>query len=283
MFGLSAIVVTIAVLIQAVLQWYLQGLIAPQVADALGDLDPAGSLGLVDSVGASLGQLLTAPVVSIATTILSGLLIVSVSRSVLGEKVALGEVLRSRRVWMVLGFTLLLTVAELLVVAAWAALVVLFATQSWVAPAVLVGLLGGVLLVVGAVWITGRTLLVSPALMLEGKAFRPTVARAWRLTRGSFWRLFGIYLLVNVIVLVITEIITFPAGIVAAFVLQDPLLTSFGSLVLLSVAQVIALTLSTVFISSVVALLYIDVRMRREGLDIELARAAESRAAEARA
>jgi len=50
---------------------------------------------------------------------------------------------------------------------------------------------------------------------------------------------------------------------------------SFGSILVSGVAEVIAMTLSTAFLAAVVALLYIDVRMRREGLDVELARASD--------
>ena len=70
----------------------------------------------------------------------------------------------------------------------------------------------------------------------------------------------------------------FPATLIAQLVLRDPTATSFGSVVVIGIATIIASTLSTTFVSSVVALLYIDVRMRREGLDVELARAAETTA-----
>lgn len=51
--------------------------------------------------------------------------------------------------------------------------------------------------------------------------------------------------------------------------------TSFVAIAIESVAQAIALTLTISFSAAVVSLLYIDVRMRREGLDVELARAAQ--------
>jgi hypothetical protein len=278
MFGLAALVVTLAVTIQSVIQWYVKGLLAPQLTDLATDVDPSGQMGFADQIGSSAGLLISTPVTALATTVLTGLLIVSVSRSVLGQVASVGEVLRSWRVWLVVAFSVLSGLAVIVVAGVLATGVVLLAVNHQEGLAVLVGLLGAFLFVVATVWFSTRTLLVPPALMLEGKKFWPTVARAWRLTRGSFWRLFGIYLLTSILAGIIAQIIVFPATLIAALVLRDPTATSFGSVVLVGIATVIASTLSTTFVSSVVALLYIDVRMRREGLDVELARAAEATA-----
>jgi hypothetical protein len=278
MFGLAALVVTLAVILQSVIQWYVKGILAPQLSDLSVDLDPSGQMGFAEQVGSSIGLLIAAPVTSIASTILTGLLIVSVSRSVLGQVATVGEVLRSWRVWLVVGFTFLSGIVILTVLAVLVTGVTLLAVNDQVALAVLVGLGGSLAFVAAAVWFTTRTLLVPPALMLEGKKFWPTIARAWRLTRGTFWRLFGIYLLTTILAGIIAQIIVFPATLIAQIVLRDPTATSFGSVVIIGIATIIASTLSTTFVSSVVALLYIDVRMRREGLDVELARAAESTA-----
>lgn len=277
MFGLAALVVTLAVTLQSVLQWYVGGIVAPQLTDLSVEIDPSGQMGFAEQMGASFGLLLAAPVTTIATTILTGLLILSVSRSVLGQVATVGEVLRSRRVWLVVGFTFLTGLLALLVFGAVAAAVVLLAVNDQIGAAVLVGL-GSLLLVVPVVWFATRTLLVPPALMLEGKKFWPTITRAWKLTRGSFWRLFGIYLLTSILAAIIAQIIVVPATVISTLVLQDPTGLSFGSIVVNGIATVIASTLSTTFVSAVVALLYIDVRMRREGLDVELARAAEATA-----
>lgn len=276
MFGLSAVVITVAVVVSSLLTWYVQGLVAGDVADLMADLDPSGATGLADQMSMVVGQMLTAPLTSLATTILTGLLIVSVSRSVLGRTISIGEVLRSPRVWWVVGFTLLAGLAPVLAYAAVAGAVVGLVAADLVPVAVVVGLVGVLLLVVGLVWFTTRTLLVTPALMLEGKGFWSTVARAWRLTRGSFWRLFGIYLLVNILVGIVLQIILVPVGLIALLVTQDPTATSFGSVVINGIGTTVGLTLATTFTAAVVALLYIDVRMRREGLDIELGRAAQA-------
>ncbi|WP_315097658.1 glycerophosphoryl diester phosphodiesterase membrane domain-containing protein, partial [uncultured Cellulomonas sp.] len=278
MFGLAALVVTVAVTLQSVIQWYVKGVVAPQLADLSGELDPSGQMGVADQLGQSFGLLIAAPVTTIASTVLTGLLIVSVSRSVLGHVATVGEVLRSWRVWLVVGFTFLSGLAVAAVLGVLVGGVVLLAVNDQTGPAVALGLLGGLAFVVAAVWFSTRTLLVPAALMLEGKKFWPTVGRAWRLTRGSFWRLLGIYLLTSFLAGIIAQFILFPATLIAQLVLRDPSVTSFGSVVLIGIATVIATTLSTTFVSSVVALLYIDVRMRREGLDVELARAAETTA-----
>ena len=111
MFGMSAIVVTIAVALQSLISWYVEGLVSTQFTDLANELDPEGVAGLDSSLSASVGQLSGLPITALATTVLTGLLIVSVSRSVLGQVVTVREVLRGGRVWLVVAFSLLLGVA----------------------------------------------------------------------------------------------------------------------------------------------------------------------------
>uniref|UniRef100_UPI00196B5F98 glycerophosphoryl diester phosphodiesterase membrane domain-containing protein n=1 Tax=Cellulomonas endophytica TaxID=2494735 RepID=UPI00196B5F98 len=273
MFGLSALVVTVAVAIGAVLQWYLSGYLVGGVDDAFGSADPSGLL--AEQLGAGLGLAFVSVVLLVATPVLTGLVIVSVSRSVLGRKISFGEALRQPRAWLVLLFTVLLGLAATVAVVLVVLLVVAVAQQSEGLAAV-VGLVAALALLVVTVWVSVRTLLVPPAIMLEGGRFWPSVQRAWRLSRGSFWRLLGTYLLVNVLLSIVQQVVLTPAGVLAGV-----LGASVGTgpyLLVLSVATVLATTLATTYLASVVALLYIDVRMRREGLDIELARAASATA-----
>ncbi|CAM5781291.1 hypothetical protein [Cellulomonas persica] len=280
MFGLSLLVIAVAVLLKAVLTWYVGGLVAGEFTDWADSrsLDTGLDGDTTSVLGSSIAQLVTLPVSALASTVLTGLLIVSVSRSVIGRKVSISEVLRSGRVWHVVGFTLLLGIATTLATGALVGVAVLLArSESWGLFALFV-VLAVLVAIVGGVWITVRTLLVPAALMLEERKFWPTVARAWRLTRGSFWRLFGIYLLTSVLVQIVAQIILYPVTLVLMFVFPSTDLLSFGAIAVTSVGEILALTLTTVFMSSVVALLYIDTRMRREGLDIELQRAAEQAA-----
>ncbi|MCL2464242.1 MAG: hypothetical protein FWF28_04140 [Micrococcales bacterium] len=278
MFGLSAVVVTIGVIASDLLASYLSGLLAGPLNDFFGSLPADGSAAFpsdfVGQMTTSVGTLLAVPVTSLITTILTGLLVVAVSRSVLGRAISVREVLHSGRVWWVLGFTLLSMLAVLAVGAILVGIVVVLATSHQVGFAVLVAILGLLGYAVAAVWFNTRTLLVTPALMLEGKGFWATVARAWRLTRGSFWRLFGIWLLAAVIMGFISGVIAVPFTLIAGLVASG-----LGATVITSIGNIISMTAATTYTSAVLALLYIDVRMRREGLDIELGRAATADAA----
>ncbi|GIG39656.1 glycerophosphoryl diester phosphodiesterase membrane domain-containing protein [Cellulomonas phragmiteti] len=275
MFGLSAVVVTVAVALQTLVQLYVTSLIGAALGDATldGAMTAADSAMISEMLSTSGGQVLTIPLLVPVTSVLTGLLIVSVSRSVIGEKVALREVWRTRRVWLLVGFGLLQLLASVLAFALWIGAVVGLAAAGADWEAFGVALLGGLGLLAAVVWVTARTLLVPPALMLEGKRFWPTVARAWRLTRGSFWRLLGIYLLSNLLVSVLMYLFLVPAAVVAGLVTATSGSESLTILVS-ALGQVVGLTLSTTFLAAVVALLYVDVRIRREGLDLELARAA---------
>ncbi len=284
MFGLSSVAVAIAVLLSALLTYYVSGFVTAPLNDVLGStstgLSPAQSGLFSGDAAYAFGSLVTVPITALVTTILTGLLVVAVSRSVLGRSITVREVLRSRRVWWVVGFSLLSGLVVVLATAVLVGPVVLLAASHQDGAAVAVGLLALLVLVVGAVWFSTRVLLVTPALMLEGKGFWVTVARAWRLTRRSFWRLFGIWLLVSVLMSVLQQIIVTPFSIIASFTSSGQLVSA-ASLAITSVGQIIALTATTTYTSAVVALLYIDVRMRREGLDIELGRAATADAAAA--
>ncbi|WP_147794039.1 glycerophosphoryl diester phosphodiesterase membrane domain-containing protein [Cellulomonas sp. Y8] len=281
MFGLTAVVVAVATAVGALIQWYLAGIFAGAVNDLFtssAGLTPADTELLGDSFGTSLASVAGIPLTALATTILTGLLILSVSRSVIGQRISARDVVRGqgKRIFWVIGFGLLLGLATSVAVAALVGLVVLVgSTSDSVGLTVLVGLLAAAVAVVGGFWVTIRTLLAPAAIMLEGGGFWASVARAWRLTRGSFWRLLGLYLLVSILVGIISQIVVVPVTLISQLVLNDPLMTSGPSIALTAIGTAIATTITTVFMAGVVALAYIDVRMRREGLDVELARAAE--------
>ena len=280
MFGFSAVVVAVAAVIGGIVWW----LVVPSVAAFIDSSFPdefstAGEEEFLASVYSMYSML---PFLILAAIVLTGVLTVSVSRSVIGQNVTVAELWRShwKRVLMVGAYTLLQGVGIVAL-----ALVYLFlvgaATAVSGALAALVGVLGAIGLVVGLFWLTVRLLFVPPVLMLEGQSFFSSITRGWRLTRGSFWRILGIYLLAQVIAQVVSQVLSVPTSVIAVIIAGNDAdgLASGGYIATMTIGMAIAYVIPSIFMAAVVALQYIDVRIRKEGLDVQLARAAEANAA----
>lgn len=280
---------TLVILVATVLGVLVAQLIVPAISSSFSSLtatDPElADLGfdnlMAQAVATSLGTSLT---MLLAQPVVEGILTVSVSQSVIGRKLSLGEVWErlQGRVGRLIGWSLLRTVASAVVTFVWffvlVLLVVLVGDRS-VGAAIGLGFVLGLGYVALVVWLGVRVGLVAPALALEGQGLGRTIARAWRLTRGSFWRLFGIYLLALVIVSAASYIITIPLSVIAGMVGgAGGSIETFttATLVVSVLASVITAAITVIFVASVVALLYVDVRMRREGLDVQLAAAAQA-------
>ncbi|MCG3757533.1 hypothetical protein [Amycolatopsis sp. Poz14] len=214
-------------------------------------LDAAYSL-----LGSALTSLLPVLVISMLTqTFLTGFLTVVMGKAVLGRPVDFGSAMREAapRLLPLLAVTVLYTLATM--VAA------VFCLIPAVLPYVFWSLAG-------------------PALVLERGTIGQAFTRSRQLVAGMFWRVFGVLLLAAVISWLISAIIGIPfsLGSGAFSGIFDPQATlptvTTGGLVLQSVGKVIAETIVMPFTALVTVVLYIDQRMRREGMDIELARAA---------
>ena len=124
------------------------------------------------------------------------------------------------------------------------------------------------------VFLVVRLFLAPAALILENTSVASSIRRSWTLTRGSFWRVLGALVLMGLIAWLVAGAIGIVAGVGAGVVtvLQPGSATVAASVVML--ASTLATALVMPFTASVAALIYIDLRMRKEGLDIELRRAA---------
>lgn len=229
----------------------------------------------------------------IGTAILQGIVSLEVARGTLGEKLRLGGLWRAARGRMgaLIGWTLLISGAATVVVL----IIVLLLVALGVAGgalgtgiAVLLGLVAFAGLTVLGVWIGTRLVLVPSALLIERMPLRAAVVRSWTLSIGFFWRTFGTILLVTVMVSVAGQIITTPISLI--FALGGGLLnpnadpTAFGvtsvvSTIVTTIISVIIGAIGAVVSSATAALIYIDLRMRKEGLDLELTRFVEARQA----
>lgn len=245
---------------------------------------------LASIVGGSLATMGTTAleglISTIATAVLTGLLIVAVSRSVLGRVATPGEVWeRTRgRVWALIGQSLLISlitglVAVVLIGAAVLLAVVIISSASdssttAVVLAVLAAIILGLGAVVAALFLGVRLSLSSAALILENVGVLDGIRRSWRLTRGSFWRVLGILVLAGLIQAVVTGLLGGIASMVSTVITATaPSQVALATAVTTFIATVLS-ALILPFTASVTALTYIDLRMRHEGLDVELRQAA---------
>lgn len=224
----------------------------------------------------------------VASALLQGVIVSEVSRATLGEKLRLGQLWRavSRRLWPLVLWTVLLGLVFLVAVAVIAGLIAIVAVQgeSWIALAVVVGILGLLCLFALSAWIFTRTSLVPSLIVLEKLPIRDAMRRSWFLTTGYFWRTLGIQFLVATIINIIAQIVTTPltfAFTIAVSVVDpnatlDAYTTSIILYVLLLFVTLVMGAIASVVQSATTALIYIDLRMRKEGLDLDLVRFVES-------
>ncbi|QKW19780.1 glycerophosphoryl diester phosphodiesterase membrane domain-containing protein [Kitasatospora sp. NA04385] len=130
------------------------------------------------------------------------------------------------------------------------------------------------------VWLSIRLTLAAPALVLEEQPVLGAIKRSWHLVRGSWWRIFGLLLLFRICLVVVGSVLTVPGELLAAILSGEPggLPSGDGaaalSIAVIGVCGVIADTVTIPLGGVLTTLLYTDQRIRREALDLELARAA---------
>nr|WP_240969412.1 glycerophosphoryl diester phosphodiesterase membrane domain-containing protein [Streptomyces sp. HNM0575] len=212
------------------------------------------------------------------------MLTVVVSRAVLGRSVSSGEAWRDSRPQLLRLLGLLFLLPLLITLAVFVGFapggVLLAAGVKPLGIALLlVGVLAGL---VAAVWIWVRFSLAAPALMLEKQGVISAMRRSAKLVRGSWWRVFGVQMLATILVVIVASVIQMPVTLIgmaasgqglSAFAEATPA-TSWSYLIAVGIGAVIASTITFPIRAGVTALLYLDQRIRREALDLELARAA---------
>jgi hypothetical protein len=197
----------------------------------------------------------------VLTATATGAAVVVVGEAVLGTRISIADALdRLRgRIWRLVGLGLLITLILI--------------------PAYL-------LLIIPGIYLTVLFLLATPAFVLERIGVRAAIRRSADLVRGAWWRTLGIGLLGGLVGTVISGIIQIPFLLFAAKSANLFTTTagsantdvSTGAQVLLAAGRIVGGTISTPIIAGTIALMYIDRRMRREGLDLVLAQTARERA-----
>lgn len=254
-------------------------LLAVQALSGVSEVDAAAATGLINVVFSMLS--------SIALT---GMIVHVVGEAVLGERAGLAgtwQTVRGRLpalVGTVLLIGVLFTILAIGLILGIAAVAVA-ASES---GSGVLGVLGILLLVLGGlvvmVWAGCRLSLAPAPVVLERVGPWRGLTRAWQLTKGAqAWRIVGITFLAGIVTTIFATVVQLPVTAVLIFGLESAgLPTSPVSTTVLVTDHLLQLVVGAVtipFTAGVTALLYLDQRMRREGLDLVLVRAAQDRAA----
>ena len=249
----------------------------------------AGTLGL--SLGA--GLLISMLSIAIGAAV-QGVVAANLRIAVLGEKPKLSEVWQQVKpvFWRILGYTLMIGLAAGIAIVVLAAIALgagagLGVAFDEVGVGVGVGIALGLALLLGftlfVIWIGTKLLLVPTVLVIERCTIGEAMKRSWHLVRGRFWVAFGATALVGVIIGFAANAVSGVAQLFAMLLIPvlmptgDPLEGSEVSpssvitmLLLMLVPQLLVLVISAVGSiaqNTAAGLVYLDSRMRKEGLD----------------
>jgi hypothetical protein len=286
MVGLSAGVITLFMVVPAVLSLVLAGLGELSFGSGLGaELSDSGSPAgpLVATAAGYLGTFFGA----FATVVLNGMLVHVVAQAVLGRKTTIAEAWHATkgRLLRLVGLTLLNGALAVVVLGVPVAVGIVVGITVGTGQGFLVGVPLSLAAVVLLVFLQVRFFqLAAPALVLERIGVLAALRRAGRLSRRQWWRLFGILLLTTIVVGVVGQILGIPfalAGGIGSVALSG---TGGGLLLVFSsyLSQIVVGAVTTPFTSAVVALQYVDQRIRKEGLDVQLIAASQGQPAEMR-
>ncbi|MFI1285423.1 hypothetical protein ACH4U5_32500 [Streptomyces sp. NPDC020858] len=262
----------------------LQGFMVDRIAELdrpSSDSDEAVISAVSGTLVAGAGALV---VTFVCTIVATAMLTMIYSRAVLGRPSSVGEAWRDCRPQLLrlAGLTALVALGGGLIIAIGFVPAVIAGVAGMSAGGVLaLAIIGGLAGFAVWVWLYVRVSLSPSVLMLERSSVFRSLSRSDKLVRHSWWRILGISVLASVIAGAVEFVIGIPFTVVAlvsegvsgGFDPDAPAM-SWTYLIILGIGQVIAMTITLPFKAGVSVLLYVDQRIRREALDLELARAA---------
>jgi len=226
--------------------------------------------------------LLLALGVGFAALVLCGMLAHSVAEATLGRRPQLSEMWAAARPRLLplIGLQLVVVVAIGVPVLLLILLVALVAPGPLAVLAV-VGVLGSLAVAAWTAFVLARTVLAGPALVLEKRSVRDALRRGWALSAKAFWRLVGTALVVGALAVIVFFVLELPVILVGNLLtlILDPTPTveAFLGALVVNLATLLAASVVVPFVAGANNLLYIDQRMRKEGFDLVLLRAAGQR------
>jgi hypothetical protein len=286
----------ISLLLNGIVTLLFVAVIGGVIAFAFGRVNSANQDTTDEILAGSIGAVVVASLVPLALSvlvgaILQGIIALEVSRATIGEKLTVRGLwqLAKGRIGALVGWSAIATVAVVVVIVVLSfviGLIIAFGGTAGLVIGILLGIVVGLGAAVLWFWLTTKLSLIPSVLLLERLPLREAIRRSWSLTNGYFWRTLGTQLLVSVIVQVAAQVVTTPVslllGIAGALVNPNAddgagIAILVGTYILTGIISLVFSALATVTSAAVNALIYIDIRMRKEGLDLDLARFVEAR------
>jgi hypothetical protein len=202
-----------------------------------------------------------------------------IGQAVLGRRMNVSQAWQSVRPRLapLVGVSLIIFFGSIIIMVVGIGPGILIAIAGADAAGIALATLGGLGAFVVLIWLLVRFELATPAVMLERQGVREAFRRSRVLVSGSWWRVFGILALAALLSGIVAGILVVPFTIAAngtSGLFGQGYTVHFSGLVLVGVGNFLAGTIVRPFTASVTALLYIDRRMRAEGLDLTLQQAA---------
>lgn len=233
----------------------------------------------------------------VVSALLQGMLTRVVSAGTVGVRPTAGEALRSAatRFRPLVTFALLLGVGQLVLVVVFGAIVAGLVVAGMnladrngvgVGIAVLIAIPIGLAIAVVYGFFAVKFTMAPSVIVLEGRGVVAAIRRSWRLTRGAFWRTFGLLAVVTVMVSFAAQLVSTPFSLIGGAVggllfpnsggsFADSLPSLLISTLPALIVAVIVSGIGQIAQVSAVVLVYLDRRMRVEGLDLDLQRFVE--------
>ena len=225
-----------------------------------------------------------------SSALLQGMLVTVIARAAAGERLTIRQALRAgwRRLPPLLGFAVLLGALQLIAIVILGGVIALIAStgQAGVVIAILVGVLVGLAYLAAYLFLAVKLTTVPSTIVLERLGVFASIRRSWILMRGAFWRTLGLLVLVVAMVSFAGQIVTLPFSVLGGALsgllfpnAGDDLQTSIVPLIVStipgSLVAILVTGIGQIAQVAAVVLVYLDRRMRREGLDLELQRFVE--------
>ena len=273
--------------LSAILAAVVAALLATSSGSVQGWAETASSAELTSlGIGMMAGFTLLSILSVFISAILQGAMVVPVARSILNRPTGFRRMMSLARP----RFGALARLAALLVVAVLATMALFFAIIVFLfsnvrGAAVLLVFPLMLALGVAVAWVAVKVMVAPAAVVIEEVGALGGIRRSWELTRANWWRILGITLVVAILVGVITQVVLIPVSLLPAFVSgvvsphggsgQDATMGAVMGVVTAVIGALVG-AVAYAYQTSVMALLYMDLRMRKDGLDIALLRQLET-------